>query len=107
MFKIKCWWNPREDDLKQTVVKVDIRCSNCGKETTIDVDNIHTTYQDIIKTFVFNTMLHHFGMLCIIEAHEKLKYGMDIHYSTWFTGDPWYNTSICNKLHGKILRGLL
>ena len=45
MFKIKCWWNPGEDEIKQTVVKVDIRCSNCGKETMIDVDNINTTYQ--------------------------------------------------------------
>ena len=48
MFKIKCLWNQREDDLKQTVVKVAIRCSNCGKENMIDVDNIHTPYQDII-----------------------------------------------------------
>ena len=38
MFMIKCWWNPREDYLKQILVKVDIICSNCGKETMIDVD---------------------------------------------------------------------
>ena len=44
MFKIKCWWNPREYYLKQTVVKVAIRCSNGEKETMIDVDNINTTY---------------------------------------------------------------
>ena len=45
MFKIKCWWNQREDGIKQTVEKVDIRCSNCGKETIIDVDFLDTTYQ--------------------------------------------------------------
>ena len=44
MFRIKYWWNPREDDLKQTVVKVSMRYSNCGKETMIDVDHLNTTY---------------------------------------------------------------
>ena len=62
MFKIKCWWNPREYDLKQTVVKVAIRCSNGVKETMIDVDNINTTYQYLITNFVLNKMLHHVGM---------------------------------------------
>ena len=48
-----------------------ISCINGGKETMIDVDNFNTTYQDIIKTFVLNTMLHNFGMLWIIEKHEQ------------------------------------
>ena len=48
MFKIKCWWNLREYEIKQTVVKVAIRCSNRGKETMTDVDIMNTTYQDII-----------------------------------------------------------
>ena len=78
MFKIKCGWNPRKDDLKQTVEKVTIRCSNCGKETMIDVDILYTTYQEIITTFVLNTMLHHVGMLRIIENHEQLKYDTEI-----------------------------
>ena len=47
--------------------KLAIRSINCGKETMIDVDNLNTTYQDIIITFVLNTMLHHVGMLWIIE----------------------------------------
>ena len=86
MFKIKCWQNPREDDIKQIVVKLDIRCGNCGKETIIDVDDINTTYQDIIITFVLNTMLHHVGMLQIIKNHEELKYKIDIQSSDWLTG---------------------
>ena len=40
----------------------------------IDVDNLNITYQDIIKTFVLNTMLHHVVMLWIIETHEQLQY---------------------------------
>ena len=48
----KCWWNPREDDLKQMVEKFAIRCINCGKEKMIDVDILDTTYQEIITNFV-------------------------------------------------------
>ena len=73
MFKIKCWCNPREYDLKQTVEKVSIRFSNCGKEEMIDVDILDTIYQDIIKKIVLNTILHHVGMLRIIENHEELN----------------------------------
>ena len=54
MFKIKCWCNPRVDYLKQTVEKVAIICSNCGKETMIDVEFLDTTYQEIITNFVLN-----------------------------------------------------
>ena len=58
-----------------------IRCIHYGKETIIDVDILDTTYQDIITTFVLNTMLHHVGMLWIIETHEQLQYDMDKHNS--------------------------
>ena len=77
MFKIKCWWNPRKDEIKHTGVKIAIRCSNCGKETMIDLDMLNTTYQDIITTFVLNTMLHNVVMLWIIETHEQLQNDMD------------------------------
>ena len=40
----------------------------------IDVENLNNIYQDIITSFVLNTMLHHFGMLWIIETHEHLQY---------------------------------
>ena len=65
MFKIKYWYNPREDDI------------NFEKETMIDMDMLDTTYQDIITNFVLNKMLHHVGMLWIIETHEQLKYDKD------------------------------
>ena len=68
----------------------------------IDVDNMNKTYQDITTTFVLNTILHHVGMLWIIENHKQLKYDMDIQSSDWMTGGPWYNTYICKNLHGKL-----
>ena len=86
---------------KQTSVKFAIRCSNCEKYTMIDVDDMNTTYQDIITHFALNKMLHHVGMLWIIENHEQLKYDTEIQSLYMMTGVSWYNTSICKKLHGK------
>ena len=73
----------------------------------IDVDNLNTTYQDIITTFVLNTMLHHVSMLWIIVIHEQLQYDMDKHNQEWMTCGPWYNTYICKKLHGKVFEGFI
>ena len=72
-----------------------------------DVDNLNTTYQDIIKIFALNTMLHHVGMLWIIENNEQLKYYMGIKNSDLLTDGPWYNTSICEKLHGICFEGFI
>ena len=52
-------------------------------------------------------MLHHLGMLWITENHKELKYDMDIQNSDWLTGGPWYNTSICKKLHGTVFEGFI
>ena len=59
------------------------------------MDLLETNYQEIITTFVLNTMLHHVGMIWIIEKHEYLKYDMDIKNSDWMTVGPWYITHIC------------
>ena len=67
----------------------------------IYVDNMNTTYKDIIKNIVLNTMSHRVGMLWIIETHEKLQYYMEKN-SEWMTGGTWYNTSIRKKLHGNV-----
>ena len=32
---------------------------------------------------------------------------MDKHNSDWVTGGPWYNTSICKKLHGNVFEGFI
>ena len=66
----------------------------------IDVDLLDTTYQEIIRTFVLNTMLQHVGMIWIIENHEELKYDMDILNSDWLTGDQWYKT--CSSPRGPL-----
>ena len=65
MFEICCWYNPGED-YQNTSENIAIRCGNCGKEKMISMDNMNTTYQDIITLFVLNTILHHVGILRII-----------------------------------------
>ena len=70
MFKIKCRYSQGGVE-KNKEVKIAIRCSNCGKEKSMDVDNFNTTYHDIITTFVLNKRLHHVGMLWIIETLEN------------------------------------
>ena len=55
MFQISCWYNQIHDD-QNKVENIAIGCYNCGKETMISMDNINTTYQDIITLFVLNTM---------------------------------------------------
>ena len=52
-------------------------------------------------------MLHHVGMIWIIENHEDLKYDMELQNSDWMTGGPWYNTYICKKLDGKVFEGFI
>ena len=44
----------------------------------IDMDILDNTYQEIITNFVLNTMLHHVGMIWIIENNEDLKYDMEL-----------------------------
>ena len=73
----------------------------------IDVDNLNTTYQYLITKFVLNTMLHHVGILWIIETPEQLKYDTEKHNSEWMKGGTWYNTSIYNKLYGKVFQGFI
>ena len=51
---------------------------------------------------MLNTLLCHVGMSWIIETHEQLKYDIYKHNQYWISGGPWYNTYICQKLHGKV-----
>ena len=52
-------------------------------------------------------MLHHVGMIWIIENHDDLKYDMDIQNLDWMKIGSWYNTSIWKKLHGKLFEAFI
>ena len=55
----------------------------------------------------FDTMLHHVGMLWLIETHQQLKYYIDRYNPDWKTGGPWYNTSVCKKIHWAVLENYI
>ena len=83
---------------------ISIRCSICGKETGLSMYNMNTKYKYIITSFVFNTVLHHVGMSCIINTNKHLEYDTDKNNSYWIKVGPWYNTSIFKNLYGKVLK---
>ena len=97
MFSIFCinfWYNKGHDD-QNKVEHIDIRFSNCVKETGSYMDDMNTQNKDIITSFVLNTVLKHVGMSWIIETNKQLEYDMDKNNPYWVTGGPWYNTYTC------------
>ena len=70
------------------------------------MNNNSINYKDIITKYVLNRMLHHVGMSWIIETNQQLEYDIGKHNLDWITGGPWYNTSICTKLHGILFKNI-
>ena len=68
---------------------IPIRCSNCGKQTMISINNMNTTQQGIFTLFVLNTVFHNIVKLWIIETNQHLEYDMDKHNPYWMKGGPW------------------
>ena len=57
----------------------------------------------MITKFVLNAIFHHVGMSWIISFNKEIKYEIDgNNHQDWLNKSPWYNTSICLKLHGSI-----
>ena len=79
-----------------------IKCINCKRETGINSENNSTwVYDEIVTKFVLNEMLHHVGMSWITSSNLEMEYEMNkANHQYWSNKRPWYNTSICSKLHG-------
>ena len=46
-------------------------------------------------------MLHNSGMSWMISSNQETEYGMNENNNQyWLNKGPWYNKSICSKLHG-------
>ena len=57
----------------------------------------------MITKFVLNTILHHLGMSWIICSNDEIKYEInEINHQDWVNKVPWYNISICSRLHGSL-----
>ena len=92
---------------KNFVENVAIRCENCVNSTGIYMKNMNTNYNDIITQFLFDTMLHHFGISWIIKRNQQLKYDVDKHNPYCITSAHWYNTSFCKKIHGEVIENYI
>ena len=64
VFNMSLWYD--NENLEENVVdNIGLRCSNCGKITSLSLKN--TNDKDMVTKFVLNSMLHHVGLSWIIE----------------------------------------
>ena len=57
----------------------------------------------MITKILFNAIFHNVGMLWIISSNKEMKYKIDKNnQQDLLIKGPWYNTSICLKLHGSM-----
>ena len=86
-----------------------IKCINCKRETGLDSETSFTwVYDEIVTKFVLNSMLHHVGMSWIIRSNQEMEYEMNkTNHQDWLNKGPWYNISICSKLHGSRFEGFI
>ena len=86
-----------------------IKCTNCKRETVLNSETSFSwVFDEVITKFVLNKILHHVGMSWIIRSNQEMEYGMDENnHQDWLNKGPWYNTSICSKLHGSRFEGFI
>ena len=86
----------------EKLVVVSLKCINCKRETGIDPETSFSwVFDELITKLVLNTILHHVGMSWIIRSNKEMNYEIDENnHQNLLNKGPWYNTSICSKLHG-------
>ena len=101
LLKVLAMFELRLIDDKDKSDAIYIRCINFKKATGLFLRN--STFEEMITKFVLNTILHHVGMSWIIRPNKEMKYKIDENnHQDWLNKSPWYNTSICLKLHRSI-----
>ena len=62
----------------------------------------------MITKFVLNSILNHVGMSWIISSNKERNDEIDENiHQYWLNKGPWYNTSICLKLHGNMFEDFI
>ena len=62
----------------------------------------------MITIYIFNAIVHHVGMSWIIRSNRETEYEIGkINHQDWLNKDPWYNTSICSRLHGSLFEDFI
>ena len=68
----------------------------------------NTTFDEIITKFVLNAILNYVCMSWIIFTNKEIKYEIgESNHQDWLNEGPWYNTSICLKLHGSMFEDFI
>ena len=79
---------------------VHLKCINCKRETGLDLKTSSLIFDEITTKSLLNAILHHVGMSWIIIPNQEMNYEMDENnHQDWLNKGPWYNISICLKLH--------
>ena len=79
-----------------------LKCINCKGKICLDSKTSFSwIFDEVITKFVLDVILHHVGMSWIISSNKEMEYGMDENnHQNWLNRGPWYNISLCLKLHG-------
>ena len=95
MFEILLSYGEKELDV------FSIKCINCKRETGLNsTTNFTWVYDEIVTKCVLNAILHHVGISWIMISNREMEYEMNkTHHQDLLNKGPWYNTSICLKLH--------
>ena len=95
------------EDKKLDVVS--IKFINCKRETGLNSEtSSYWVFDEVITKFVLNEILHHVGMSWVISSNQEMEYEMDENnHQDWLNKGPWYNTSICSKLHGSMFEDFI
>ena len=97
MFEIRLSYEDKKLDV------VSIKCNNCKRETDLNSrTSFYWLFDELIIKFLLNSILHNVGMSWIIISNQEINYEMDKNnHQDWSNKVPWYNISICWKLHGR------
>ena len=88
-------------DYRDKVEAISVRCINFKKETGLYLRT--STLEEMTTKVVLNEILHHVDMQWIIRSNKLMKYEIDeSNNQDWLTKGPWYNKSICSRLHGSL-----
>ena len=85
---------------------ISIQCINCKRETGLFLKN--TIFKEMVTKYALNVIQHHVGMSWIISCNDYMKYEMDNNnHQYWLNKGPWYNLSICSRLHGSLFEDFI
>ena len=72
---------------------IGIKCNNCDKTTALNLHN--EQLNKVITNFILHVLIHHVGLLFIINKNKHLRFDIDQHCGKCMKNGPWYNKMTC------------